>query len=49
MFSEIKLAKLKYKLKTDNIYGVVKYSFIRILPRLLPVFILRHLYAMLRK
>ncbi|WP_096961741.1 glycosyltransferase [Escherichia coli] len=49
VFSEIKLAKLKYKLKTDNIYGVVKYSFIRILPRLLPVFILRHLYAMLRK
>ncbi|QKJ87765.1 glycosyltransferase [Paramixta manurensis] len=47
--SEIKLAKLKYHLKLDSLPGVIGCALIRILPRLLPVFLLKAVYKTLRK
>ncbi|WP_433640195.1 glycosyltransferase [Kluyvera georgiana] len=47
--SEVKLAKLKYKLKLDNLLGVLSCAILRIIPRLLPTFLLRIVYKGLRK
>lgn len=47
--SEIQLAKLKYKLKIDNIVGIVSCTLLRSLPRLLPVSLLSIIYKRFRK
>lgn len=47
--SEIYLAKLKYKLKLDNLTGVISTCIIRIIPRILPIPLLKLVYKALRK
>ncbi|MEZ6874392.1 glycosyltransferase [Enterobacter sp. KBR-315C3_2022] len=47
--SEVKLAKLKYDLKIDGFFGTLSCAFIRIIPRLMPVFLLNSIYKILRK
>lgn len=49
VISEVKLAKLKYNLKIDSNAGVIISATMRILPRLLPVFLLKQIYKVLRK
>ncbi|MEG5549641.1 glycosyltransferase [Enterobacter wuhouensis] len=47
--SEIRLAKLKYELKIDNIFNILICSAMRIVPRLLPTPLLGLVYKTLRK
>lgn len=47
--SEIQLAKLKYTLDLDSITGVISCALLRIVPRLLPVSLLKQVYKLLRK
>ncbi|EPU6501837.1 glycosyltransferase [Escherichia albertii] len=47
--SELKLAKLKYNLKIDSGMGIIICAAIRILPRLLPVSLLKQVYKTLRR
>lgn len=47
--SEIKLAKLKYDLKLDGFAGIIWCAGLRIIPRLLPVSLLKNVYKILRK
>lgn len=47
--SEIRLAKLKYELKIDNIFNIFVCSIMRIVPRLLPTPLLGLVYKALRK
>ncbi|HBC9087578.1 glycosyltransferase [Citrobacter koseri] len=47
--SEIKLAKLKYDLRIDNLFGVMSCAILRIVPRLLPTSMLGVIYKKLRK
>ncbi|ENO2071127.1 TPA: glycosyltransferase [Escherichia coli] len=47
--SEILLAKLKYELQLDNLTGVIYTGVIRIIPRILPVSLLKLVYNILRK
>lgn len=47
--SEMKLARMKYDLKIDKWYGVLKNFIIRTVPRLLPPFLLKYVYGALRR
>lgn len=46
--SELKLAKLKYKLGIQNLPGVICIFILRASPRLMPVFIFKKIYNLLR-
>lgn len=49
VLSEFKIARLKYAIGIDTLPSVIRYSSMRLLPRLLPVTMLKYIYKKLRK